>query len=516
MAKVTLSGRSVVPTGSIGDVPLPGGFGQQKARALSRLGQTLESIGGDFATLERSVQAANDRRELSQAQIDYNSAMGQHLLDQEKNPNFNDWIADTTRQHDTIVSGIVGKKMTKRSKEDFGLWAQAQENSVHFKVATRSSKLIAEDERNGLQAQMESTALAGQAATFNQHLDEMVEANNLLPSERVDWQNKFERQTIINQVGNLLDIEEFDLAKEVIELIEDVELKRQMKTRLNGAVAAGKREKADSLRAAKEQMHATLLADYWDGALTNPQIVTDALREGLLTPEAAKGLNKALTDTTSRTTSDLVAVKEVEESLLKLRQGLIDKSDAYSTLMTRAGLLTNTDGKGYIKEISKTAEDVNSTWDRRAFDYIETQILNVSSLTGIKFGTGEQQALTAQAIIKYSEAKRAAEAKGKPLEGEELLALAHQIMIPFRQQIKPLLLSDIGEGELPGKLRVRPRPRRRRRVKITEAFLRDIHSQNILDLIVPETEADFVATFNAIINKDERKAFYEKHVGRFK
>jgi hypothetical protein len=86
--------------------------------------------------------------------------------------------------------------MSKRAKEVFNLWAQSQENRVHFSVATRSNKLIAEDERNSLQLLMESTARAGQEETFHNKLDAMVEGNNLLPSEREEWKAKFEFETI--------------------------------------------------------------------------------------------------------------------------------------------------------------------------------------------------------------------------------------------------------------------------------------------------------------------------------
>jgi hypothetical protein len=446
MAKVVLPGRQVIPTGGAERVEVPSGFGQAKFQAEGRLGAALQSLGGQFAQLGQQVQAAQDRKDLSQSQIDYNAAMNAHLIEQEKNPNFNEWAGNTTVRHDEIVGEITGRKMSKRAKEVFNLWAQSQENRVHFSVATRSNKLIAEDERNSLQLLMESTARAGQEETFHNKLDAMVEGNNLLPSEREEWKAKFEFETINNQVGLFIEAGDFENAQKAIDLVEDVDTRTALNARLKGAEAAQKRARDAQLRELRERTYGTLMADYWDGVLTNPQIVTDALREGLITTEAAKGLRKAMTETSSRTGSDLAAVKDVEESLLKLRQGLIDKEEAYSTLMARSGLLTNTDGRSYIQEIAKTEEDVSSTWDRRAFDYIETQILNVSSLTGIKFGSAEQEALSAQAIIKYSEAKRQAAAEGKPLQGEELLALAHKVMLPFRQQIKPLLTPQPGEG----------------------------------------------------------------------
>ena len=531
MAKVILPGRRVIPTGGVGRTPVPSGFGQAGFQADQRLGSTLQSIGGEIGDIGLQVQKAQNRKDLSQMQVDYNSAMNQHLIDQEKNPNFEDWSVDTRRRHDEIVSELSAVKRSQSAKEEFGIWSQGQESRVHFSVATRSNKLIAQDERNSLPLLMESTAAAAQEETFNKKLDDMVEGNNLLPSERDEWKDRFETQTITNQVGTLIDVGEFDMAAEAIELVEDVDLKAQLKSRLAGAKSAQSRQSDSDRRELRERTYATLMADYWDGALTNPQIVTDALRDGLITTEAAKGIRKAMTETTTRTKSDLVAIKDVEESLLKLRQGLIDKEEAYSAVMSRANLLSNTDGTGYISEVAKTEEDVSSTWDRRSFDYIETQILNVSSLTGIKFGSAEQEALSAQAIIKYSEAKRQAASDGKPLEGEELLALAHRVMLPFRQQIKPLLTPLPGEGELPSDLEVsqRPRSRRPRRTQlfssINDAALgfsqrrrgrRPVGPlRTVRDNAAPQTEEDFTAQFNAIQDKAARKAFFEKFSGRF-
>jgi type III secretion system FlhB-like substrate exporter len=223
------------------------------------------------------------------------------------------------------------------------------------------------------------------------------------------------------------------------------------------------------------------MADYWDGVLTNPQIVTDALREGLITTEAAK----------------------IEESLLRLRQDLIDPEETYSVLMARSALLSNTDGKRYIIEIAKTEEDLNAFWDRRSFDYIERQILSVDSLGNLT-GNVEERAVAAQAIIVYSEAKRQAAAEGKALKGEELLALAHKIMIPFRKQVKsPLVItSPLLAANIPERLRVTPRPRRRFPPFFTAIDRTALGLQPRRRNRAPRTEADFTATYRGRLYSD--------------
>lgn len=517
MARITLTGRRVIPTGRVGEQELPPGFGQQKYRAQERLGGVLQQLGGEFVSMAARIRDAQARNELAQSQINYEREMDQHLIDQEKNPDIASWTLNTTKRHDEIVSQISTQKMLPKAKKQFGLWAQAQENRVHFRVATRSNTLLAENERNGLQLEMETSAIHGRRDDFEQHLDAMVKDKNLLTSEREDWLAKFDDEVTIKHTLALIEAEEYELAKQFIASEEDPQLRTQLSASLKGAKAAKGRENAAALREMKEQTYSTLLADYWDGALTNPQIVTDAVREGLLTPEAGKSLRKALLETEGSVHSSFTAVAGVEESLLKHREGLIDREEVLQTITSNASQLSPTDGKSFIKEAFGTQDTTNSRWDREAWDYIESQILSVSSMTGIMYGSGEQRALSAQAHIKYSEAKRQAAADGKPIQGEELLALAHKIMLPFRQQIKPLLPVSPGEGELPGRLEVTPfrRPSRFRSLDLRRGSFRRTSAGTRVSKIpatakVPKSVEEFEATLKRISTLEKRRAYYNK------
>lgn len=216
--------------------------------------------------------------------------------------------------------------------------------------------------------------------------------------------------------------------------------KLQLKSQAKGTMAQKQREQATQLQEMREKTMSTMLADVWDNKLTDPRVITEALREGYLDDTDAKYLRNAIMnpDPPETTNEALIAVRYAIDGIgvTETRESALKKVIAYT------GQLSPTDGKSFIKEIFGEHDTKNAFWNREAQDYMEKQIMDVASLTGILYGSGEQLALSAKALMAYDEAKKAAIEEGKPLKGRELLELAHQIMLPFRKQVKPLMSGE--------------------------------------------------------------------------
>lgn len=450
MAKIVLPGRQQTPSGAPREVRVPQDFGQQQSTALGRLAAALQSVGGDFADIAEKAQLAQDRSDLAQAQIDYEGAIDKHLIDQEKDPDIPSWMEKTRTRHDEIVADLNLRTMSTRTKDQFNLWAQSQENNLFFKTATRSASLMAQNERKGLQIEMENAANHGRREDFKEHLDNMVADNNLLSSEREEFLKNYDNKVVVNRVLALSEAKEFDLADEVIANEEDPEFRRQLRSIVQGAKAAQDREQAANLKIAREQAYNESLINLWEGTL-GINTVKDLMRDGLITPEAGKFLQDALKNPVPPTTSN-----EATIAVMRAINDIGDNSgtieDALEIVSEFSGQIHPTDGKQFIKDIFGEPDTVNVKWDKEAWDYIEKQILNVSSMTGILFGSGEQIALSAQAHIAYADAVKRAKSEGKPIQGSDLLKLAHVIMYPFRSQVKPLFSGEEGEGALPATL----------------------------------------------------------------
>lgn len=217
--------------------------------------------------------------------------------------------------------------------------------------------------------------------------------------------------------------------------------KLQLKSTAKGMMAQKQREQAAQLKEMREQTMSIMLADVWDGKLTDPQAVTDALRLGYLDDTDAKYLRDAIKnpDPPQTTNESLISMRY---AIAGIAEGTETRESALKKVIAYTQQLSPTDGKAFIKEIFGEHDTKNAFWNRQAQEYMEKQIMEVASLTGILYGSGEQLALSAQALMSYDEAKKAAIADGKPLNGRELLELAHQVMLPFREKVKPLM-----EGE---------------------------------------------------------------------
>lgn len=294
-----------------------------------------------------------------------------------------------------------------------------------------------------------------------------------------------------------------------LEKIEDSSLtpqrKIQLKSTVKGMIAQKQREQASQLKEAREQTMSTMLADVWDGKLTDPQAVTNAFRAGYLDDADAKYLRAAIMnpDPPETTNEALIAVRYAIDGIAA---GTETRESALKKVISYTEQLSPTDGKAFIKEIFGEHDTKNAFWNKQAQEYMEKQIMEVASLTGILYGSGEQLALSAKSLIAYEEAKKAAMAEGKPLNGRELLELAHQTMLPFREKVKPLM-----EGEkLPETLGGRKVGAGTQTPEQPEPSKKQGKKDIVGSYPKPKTVEEFENTFRHISDKAQRKLYYDK------
>jgi len=275
----------------------------------------------------------------------------------------------------------------------------------------------------------------------------------------------------------------------------------------NSLLAAAKRQQSVVLKQIQQETSRNLLADLWENKLTDPNIVTIALRNGWLSDTDAKYLRNAiLNPNPPETTSEaLIAVRYAIDGIA---EGTETRESALKKVVEYTQQLSPTDGKAFIKEIFGEHDTKNAFWNRQALEYMEKQIMDVASLTGILYGSGEQLALSAKALIAYDEAKKTAAAEGKPLKGRELLELAHEVMIPFRKQVKPLMPGE----KLPETLGGRKISPEYKPPAMPEKPLKKIEEKEsvVEKYPKPKTVNEFLNTFRHISDKEERKRYYDK------
>jgi hypothetical protein len=219
----------------------------------------------------------------------------------------------------------------------------------------------------------------------------------------------------------------------------DQEQKNQLKNRVDAEIARRERERKLKLQEDREDTYRTVLTNIWNGNLKDPQIVTALTEAGLMDIEDAKSARKTLLNPEPpKTTNEAYIAMMYAKDGIAL--GTHTREDALKELTRRSNELSPTDGKGFIDDIFGEHDSTNAFWNREAQAYMEKQILEVATMSGILYGSGGQQAMSAKALLAFDQAKKEAAAKGEPIEGRDLLIKAHEVMIPFRQ--KPIIKGE--------------------------------------------------------------------------
>lgn len=209
----------------------------------------------------------------------------------------------------------------------------------------------------------------------------------------------------------------------------------QLKSAARSAIARNKREKAEQKRIAQEQISSQLLADFWDGKLTDPQKITDAVRSGLLTDTDGKYLRSALLNPEPPTLNfNNYAV--VKQAITDIGTGAKTKSEAMSVLFENLSGIDPATGKALVAEIFAEHEKSDAEMKREGDRLMEDLIRDKDPLSGF-FSDDTRQILGAsEAILMLdAEIQKAAKLK-KPLTRRDILIKAVEIGQTIKAKIK--------------------------------------------------------------------------------
>lgn len=489
--------------------------GKEIARAT--VGRGIQQIGAGIGAIGEKLHRQLVGDQSLTAGVEYETGLQKFLVDVDNTKHVKDGIPQWDKileqgniRNKQLIEGI-SKDLVPEAKEAFLLYAQKRklnfDKTLYGKIQGIRGNYINEI----FPLSMMRFARSGDTDAANTFLNQLKKY--YFPKSQ--WQEldkEFDKNVVLGAIGNRLPDAHIErLIRESDSLTQ--EEKNSLRLSAKAAIASRQRYQAIQLKVDREKTMSTLTVNYWDGKLKDPQIVTEFLRAGHIDRADAEHLRNAIMnpDPPETTYEALITGRYAIDGIAldtETRESALKKVIEYTQQ------LSPTDGKAFIKEIFGEHDTKNAFWNRQAQGYMEKQIMEVASLTGILYGSGEQLALSAQALMAYDKAKKTAAAKGKPLEGKELLELAHEIMLPFRAKVKPLLEGEeLPESLVPIwrlKLRQATRKHGQEQLKKAKEAMKPINSMR-----KPESVEEFISIYKSIPDRDKRGRYYRKWYKEF-
>ena len=234
--------------------------------------------------------------------------------------------------------------------------------------------------------------------------------------------------------------------------------------RIEGERAAVQRQQAELLRQKQEETSRGLLADLFEGKLTDLNVITSALRQGFLSDTDARYFRSAMLNPEPAETA-LPAYVKVKEALQDLALGTKTKQDVLSLITSMTDSLSPADVKSFTNDVYAEPDKENSFWEKEAYQTIEKRLMTLDPLTGRLFGSTAQIDATDLAKIRFDEAIKSAAKAGKPLKGTDFLKKAVEIsnaLMPKQKMIisggQKLPASEFEEFHIEGEIPPVPAP----------------------------------------------------------
>lgn len=502
--------RKITPK-PVGKAPLPVGAADVGAGAIGRglrwLGQGIGDIGRSLFQIEQEKQRIRDNASLASANGDYDKAVADKIDEARRTTfasieQFADFRKQAESDLDAIVQSSIGKMSTKAGQLFDNFAKSSKQNSLRQIESVVWPKEIEFGQADTLrQYSNKFEVLAGAGISVEDILKDpslTIIETGMKPYWRTGELAKARDRILINALTN---VERYGDAKKLAQETEALTATERPAElyKIAAAQATAEREAAEQLKQMREQTMIQMLADVWDGKLSDPQIITNALRNGWLDDSDAKYLREAILNPDPPETTN-EAIIAVRYAIAGIAEGTETRESALKKVIEYTQQLSPTDGKAFIKEIFGEHDVKNAFWNRQAHEYMEKQIMEVATMTGILHGSGEQLALSAKALLAYDKAKKDAAAEKKPLKGKELLILAHEVMLPFRKRVKPMLPGE----RLPETLGPGPEDK-------TPLLRRSEEGKLVIDSMTkPKSVEEFLTVYKAIPDREARRRYYEK------
>jgi hypothetical protein len=230
------------------------------------------------------------------------------------------------------------------------------------------------------------------------------------------------------------------IAQDYLESLKDKDLDKDQLEKKRTISALLERNQNTSLKLKQEETSRTMLADLWDNKLTDPNVVTGALRQGFLSDTDAKYLRDAMLNPKPAKTT-LESMSKGLDIVRNCRNEVISKQDALSGITALLGTLASEDGKSLVKELQSDFDKEDSFWEKEAYQTIEKRLMTIDPLSGKLFGSTDQINATDRAKIRFDDAVKSAAKSGKPLKGTDYLKKAVEISNQLMPKEKLILFG---------------------------------------------------------------------------
>lgn len=211
--------------------------------------------------------------------------------------------------------------------------------------------------------------------------------------------------------------------------------KNILRSQARAAIARNERGQALQLQAMREKISNQMLVDYWNGDLTDPQKVTDALESGYLDDTDAKYLRNAMLNP-DPPVHKLQAEAKVKQAIEDIGTNYKTKQEALSILYANVQDLDPTKASSMLNSIFAAQDKNKSEMKRESRSLMEELVRDRDKITGM-FTDDERQILaSAEAYLILDTEIQKAEEAGKPLERRDIMIKAIQIGRQMKKKIK--------------------------------------------------------------------------------
>lgn len=242
-------------------------------------------------------------------------------------------------------------------------------------------------------------------------------------------------QVIMAQTG-YQDAIDFVMAQDIDVMVRD---------RVLSDLATQERIRSTRHKQLREETNRQMLANYWDGKLRDPQVITDAFRAGYLDDTDAKYLRAAIMNP-EPPKLDLQSLATVKQAIDEIGTNTKTVQQVLSILYANINSIDPTTGKSLINEIFSEQDRNKSEMKRESRARMEELIRDRDKFTGM-FTDDERQILaSAEAYLMLdTEIQKAIEAD-KPLERRDIMIKAIQIGRQMKKKIKQEEVDSIPPG----------------------------------------------------------------------
>ena len=419
--------------------------GAQVGQAVAGLGEGLFDIGMKYWIRDAVSQE-------SDAQLEIKRMVDKEIRSLDNNPDhttypqiYKDMLSQVNAVHGQIKNPMAKRAVGLKIKESMPVWEEA------FAGITQK-RIDANLDASWITTRQEAikTGVIGPALTL---------ANKLHKTNP----NKWTKERLVAEKLALRHDSELAMMKrlaerdpyKVLEMIEKVDYKT---TPLTEDDIRGIRIYADSIisrqgrerDALQEQTGNQLLADFWNGKLVDPQVVTDYLEKGLITTTMAKYIRQAILNPVE--IDNVQARGEVLGAITALKMGIKTKKEVLDTYYKNLSKLTPVTQKTLQFDIYEEVAAADARGTHNAIRQIGMTLggeYDIETRLYTRFTNDQTADAYGWAILELTDLVKQKAADNKPMDEREKLVEAMRIGNEAKRRVQEKEFTKKGEKKSP-------------------------------------------------------------------